>query len=120
MRTARDERAREQTRTAAFTVARRLVVAWAESDDPGTPQESASAFMAMLDKDSLEDGWGNSFVLGFGTESVDEDDPFSLLLVEIASPGPDGEIGTDDDAAYWMSTAGEFNDGPFPRKENDG
>jgi hypothetical protein len=42
-----------------------------------------------------------------------------LLLVEIASPGPDGEIGTDDDAVYWMSTAGEFNDGPFPREAND-
>lgn len=119
MRTAEDERAREQTRIAAFAVARKIAVTWAQSDALGTPQDAASGFMEELGGESLKDGWGNSFVLGFGTEADDAEDSFSLLLVEIASPGPDGEIGTDDDAVYWMSTAGEFNDGPFPREAND-
>ena len=116
MRTARDERAREETKAAAFNLARKLAVAWAEAESSGPPQESASLLIEALEETSLEDGWGGSFVLGFGSEKMDTDDPFELLLVEVVSPGPDGETGTDDDAAYWMSAAGEFNDGPYSRE----
>ena len=45
--------------------------------------------------------------------------PQLLLLVELLSSGPDGEAGTDDDIAFWMSLIGEFNDGPFPSEASE-
>ena len=119
MRIAQEEQVREATRSNAFTLARKMVVKWAGMGAPGAPQDSASALMNELDGSMLQDGWGNSFVLGFGQESAEEDDPASILFVEVASPGPDGETGTDDDIAYWMSIAGEFNEEPYQRDGRD-
>ncbi|MEE2681692.1 MAG: M1 family metallopeptidase [Planctomycetota bacterium] len=110
---ARAESAREDTKQAAFTIARAMLVAWMRDEMGGAPIESAPVLMADVDNRELLDGWGNPCSLNFGGEVPEDADPFQALFVEVISRGPDGVSGTEDDAAFWMSMGGSFHEQPF-------
>ena len=109
------ENARSETLQTAFNVARKILVAWSEDESGGTPFDSTPALMAEIDNVELVDGWGTPCTLRFGTESDPKSEPFETLFVEVISCGPDGMSGTEDDAAFWMSMAGEFHEAPYLR-----
>ena len=113
------ENARAETLQAAFTVARKLRLAWAQDEEGGAPIESAPALLAGLDNTELLDGWGNACSLNFGTTVSSDPDPFNSLFVEVVSRGADGVSGTEDDAAFWMSMAGEFHEQSYTKDAVD-
>jgi hypothetical protein len=117
MRSELEEEARGSTRQNAFRAARTFVVSWAGIEDPETPVDHTATFMAALDEGRAVDAWGHPFGLTWGSTRSDDDGSGQDLFVELLSPGPDGESGTDDDVAFWMNMLGEFNDGPFIRDQ---
>ena len=96
-----------------------MLVAWMRDEMGGAPIESAPVLMADIDNVELLDGWGNPCSLNFGGDVSEDADPFQTLFVEVISRGPDGVSGTEDDAAFWMSMAGEFHEQPFGQDAND-
>jgi hypothetical protein len=63
------------------------------------------------------DALGNPYALSFGGSTSSDSDSFDVLFVEMVSPGYDGESGTVDDIAFWMSISGEFHEEAFSRDE---
>ena len=119
MRTAREEDARTLTRESAFRFALPVIVAWAELDASGTPVGVASTLSAASDADKGVDAWGTPFSIRYGTEPLVEDEAATQLFMELLSAGADGEAGTNDDIAFWVSMTGEFHDGAHQDDDTD-
>ena len=111
MRIARDETDRTRTRDGAFQFALPIIIAWAEVENPGSPAASASVLSSASDPDASVDAWGHPFSVRYGTSPLDEANAAEQLFMELLSAGPDGEAGTGDDIAFWVSMTGEFNEG---------
>ena len=73
----------------------------------GTPVGVASTLSAASDADKGVDAWGTPFSI-HGTEPLVEDDAATQLFMELLGAGADGEAGTNDDIAFWVSMTGEF------------
>ncbi|HAW96424.1 MAG TPA: hypothetical protein DCX60_09120, partial [Phycisphaerales bacterium] len=118
MRRKLEEDNRSETSSAAFEYARKLRLAWASRDDAGNPMEIGPKLMEKVDPDVNRDAWGNSYSVSFGDDSSPDSEPFGSLFLQMVSSGSDGEFGTDDDIAFWMSISGEFHEGAFDRGEH--
>ena len=119
MRRNLEEASRSKTVSAAFEYARLLRTAWASRGDLETPIVSGPLLMEEVDSDANRDAWGNPYSLSFGSVSPSDMEASDELFVEIVSPGFDGESGTPDDIAFWMSVSGEFHEEAFSRNKDD-
>ena len=88
-------------------------------EEGSRPIDHVSELMAEFAESKSTDWWGQPFGITYGEVGLEEGDPAELLFIEISSPGPDGELGTEDDIAFWMSLLGEFNDGAFMHSSGD-
>jgi hypothetical protein len=118
MRNAIDESSRAEATLNAFKYARLLRVVWASRDDVEAPIDIGPLLLEEVGASENRDPWGNPYAVSFGTRSLSDSEPFGALFVELVSAGSDGESGTDDDIAYWMSLSGEFHESAFAREDH--
>lgn len=117
MRRDLEEKSRLETVSAAFKYARLLRSAWASRGDLERPVDVGPFLMEEVGVTANRDALGNPYALSFGGGTSSDSDSFDVLFVEMVSPGYDGESGTVDDIAFWMSISGEFHEEAFSRDE---